>query len=125
MTNPGAYEQYPRPSVPAGPSSWQQPGFAETVDSPPPSASVAVPEGPRSASASAPARRELRRWAGVTLAAVVLSISLSLVAVTTQSTAFFGVAMLVAMGMGLGLLHVVRAALSLMKQHPGPTEDNG
>jgi hypothetical protein len=121
VTNPGAYEQYPRPSVPAGPSSWQQPGFAETPHPQPPSASVAVPEGPQ----SAPARRELRRWAGVTLAAVVLSISLSLVAVTTQSTVFFGVAMLVAMGIGLGLLHVVRAALSLMKHHPGPTEDNG
>ena len=129
MTKPGAYEQYPRPSVPAGPSSWEQPGFAEMAD-PPPSSAIAAPQSaltrkPFHLSTSTPARRELRRWAGATLAAVVLSVGLALVAVTTQNTAFFAVAMLVAMVIGLGLVHVVGAALGLVKQHPGRPEDNG
>lgn len=55
----------------------------------------------------------------------VLSVALSLVAVTTQSTAFFGVAMLMTMGVGLGLLGLARGALGLPKHRPGPHEDNG
>jgi hypothetical protein len=129
MTNPGAYEQYPRPSAPAGPSSWQQPGFPQISPEDAPADVVAaaqelLPATPRPGALRTDAWAPPRAWALLAGVTGMLALLFAMSGTATQLWPLFGVA--IASGfatVALGL-KAAREAIPLLSGRPGSREDN-
>ena len=131
MTNP-SYEQYPRPSGPVGPSSWEQPAFVATADVTSPVAAEAlevVPDESERQLILRPTRtnyrRAVRSWAVISLVCGLLAVALMLTGVATELTGVVAAAFVVG---ALGLIGVFETLASVAKgvrARAGTPEDNG
>ena len=130
MTNPGSYEQYPRPSVPAGPSSWQQPGFPQVAPAEAPAdlvgaAQDVVATTPRRPAPRTDAWAPPRGWARLAGATGMMTVLFAMSGTASQLWPFFGVAIVsgfVTVALGV---KAARGAIPLLSGRPGSPEDNG
>ena len=131
VTSP-SYEQYPRPSGPVGPSSWEQPAFVATADPTPPAAGEAlevVPDESDRQLILRPTRtnyrRAVRSWALITLVCGVLAVALLLAGVVTQLTGLVAAAFVIGALSLIGAFETLASVAKGVRARAGSPEDNG
>ncbi len=131
VTSP-SYEQYPRPSGPVGPSSWEQPAFVATAEATPPAADRAlevVPEEAEQQLVLRPTRtnyrRAVRSWALISLVCGVLAVALMLAGVVTQLTGLVAASFVVGTLALIGVFETLASVAKGVRARAGTPEDNG